>query len=107
MDHFKGRRPSGAFATSLAQTHWNNAARASLMQLLNQFDSTRSMDQLNNGLASGQTPQVFDNLVQGQSVMLGTDRFFLTFGAVMVLAAFSIWLVAKPKPGAAPPVGVH
>jgi hypothetical protein len=89
MDHFKGRRPSGAFATSLAQTHWNNAARASLMQLLNQFDSTRSMDQLNNGLASGQT------------------RFFLTFGAVMVLAAFSIWLVAKPKPGAAPPVGVH
>ncbi len=95
-----GRTMSGAFATSLAQTYWNNSSRAARTQLLNQFDSAKSLSMVHGGLGHSQTLRQFENLVQEQSVMLATDKFFLGIGVLMLIAAFSIWFTSKPKAGA-------
>ena len=35
-------------------------------------------------------------MVQGQAVMLATDKLFMTIAVLMALAACSIWFTAKP-----------
>jgi DHA2 family multidrug resistance protein len=94
------RTMSGAFATSLAQTYWNNSSRVGRTQLLDQFNSAKSVSMIHNGLSHARIVRQFESAVQGQGVMLATDKFFLTVGVLMLIAACSIWLTAKQKPGA-------
>ena len=93
------RTMAGAFGTSLATTTWTNSARSSRVDLLNQFDTGRALDQLGAqaGMTAAQTLRQLDGLIQGESVMLATDQLFLVLGVLMVLAAFSIWLTPKPQ----------
>ena len=91
------RTMAAAFATSLATTTWSNDARTGRVHLLNQLDSAAAVQQLaHSGLTQGQALRQFEAMVQGQAVMLATDKLFLTLAVLMALAACSIWLTAKP-----------
>ena len=101
------RTMAGAFATSLATTRWADAARSNRVDLLNQLDSSRALQQMRGAsMSAGQSLGQLDGLVQGQSVMLATDQLFFAIGVLMVIAAFSIWLTPKPK-GAGAGGGAH
>ncbi len=91
------RTMAGAFATSLSITAWNNASRSGRVQLLNQAGSADAVNRIASaGMTHGQALRRFEGLVQGQAVMLATDHLFLTLTGLLVLAACSVWLIAKP-----------
>ena len=101
------RTMAGAFATSVSTTAWANGARSGRVQLLNQADSGRAVHQLmQTGLTHGRALRTFEGMIQGQAVMLATDKLFLTISILMTVAACSIWLTAKPK-GDAPASAAH
>ena len=91
------RTMAGAFATSLATTAWANGGRAIRVDLLNQTDTGRAVRSLmQTGLSHGQALRQFEAMIQGQAVMLATDKLFLTISVLLAIAACSIWLVARP-----------
>ncbi len=101
------RTMAGAFATSLSTTIWSNSARSGRVQLLNQIDTGHAVQRLmRTGLSHNQALGSFEAMVQGQAVMLATDKLFLGLSVVMVVAAFSIWFTAKPT-GGGPAVAAH
>ena len=91
------RTMAGAFATSLATTAWTNGGRAIRVNLLDQTGSGPAVQSLMHaGLSQGQALRQFEAMIQGQAVMLATDKLFLTISVLLAVAACSIWLVAKP-----------
>jgi MFS transporter, DHA2 family, multidrug resistance protein len=92
------RTVSGAFATSLVNTSWEDRsteAHAELSGLTDRFGS------LSNQLAqSGFTPdQVLsqiNQMVTSQSVTLATNQVFWIAGCCFALAAAAVWLAPKP-----------
>ena len=88
---------AGAFATSVSTTAWANGTRTGRVHLLDQLDTGRAVQTLTHaGLTQGQAIRQFEMMVQGQAVMLATDKLFLTLSVLMATAACSIWLTAKP-----------
>jgi len=92
------RTVSGAFATSLVTTVWDNQITRNHAELAGLVDATG--ETMNSLLASGmgieQARAIIDQLVQGQSVMLATNQLFLWSGLAFVLAATAIWFAPKP-----------
>ena len=90
------RTISGAFATSLVTTSWQNRSIIAHAQLANVADPTR---QLAAALPPGTTGQalreLFNTLVTGQSLMLATNGLMVVIGIVFVIASFSIVLAPK------------
>ena len=101
------RTMTGAFAASMAETYWNNSGREYRVALLNQFNSARSLDMMHLGTSHAGGLAQFEAMVETQSVMLATDKFFLTVAFIMVAAACSIWLTTRPSGTAKPPAGAH
>jgi DHA2 family multidrug resistance protein len=103
------RTTSGAFATSITTTAWDDGAttaRAPMVDRLNGSDQI--IHQLTqHGLAQSQAASLLDNIVQGQAIMLSTNHIFMVVAALMVVSASAIWLAPKPKMGAAPARGGH
>ena len=92
------RTMAGAIATSLSTTAWANGARGDRVDLLNQFNSAASLSRLNPpGLAPDQVVRQFEGIVQGQAVMVSTDRIFFTIGVLLTLASFAIWFTKRPS----------
>ncbi len=93
------RTTAGAFATSLTTTAWENLASGRHSDLAGTLNAPQSMlDQLQRaGLSASQALGQLDALVQGQSVMLATNRVFTVLSVVFVLAAACVWLAPKPK----------
>ncbi len=101
------RTSAGAFSASIATTAWDSAAtrdRAELVGILPDpggFTAGLSA----SGLGPDQALSQLDLLVQGQSVMLATDRIFAATSVLFILAAAAIWLAPPAKravgPGAA------
>ncbi|HZW14438.1 MAG TPA: MFS transporter, partial [Noviherbaspirillum sp.] len=89
---------SGAFATSLVTTVWDNQITRNHAELAGLVDTTG--ETMNSLLASGmrieQALAMIDQLVQGQSVMLATNQVFLWSGLAFILAATAIWFAPKP-----------
>jgi len=101
------RTMSGAFATCIATTFWSDTTRSSRVQLLNQIDTHAAVDHMTAmGFSPGQAIRQVEGLVQSQSVMLATDKLFLSIAVLMVIAASTIWLIPKPKRAGAP-VAAH
>jgi DHA2 family multidrug resistance protein len=101
------RTLSGAFATSITNTMWENGATANqseLSGLLNGMQGTIG-DLMQRGMTHDQAVGAITRLVQGQSVMLATDRLFLLCSALFVIAAAAIWLAPKPARAANPAIG--
>src|SRR6201999_3209915 len=57
------RTMAGAFASSISQTFWNNSARSGRVQLLNQFDSAKSLGMLHSGMGHARMLRQMENLV--------------------------------------------
>ncbi|QDK35728.1 MULTISPECIES: DHA2 family efflux MFS transporter permease subunit [Sphingomonadaceae] len=93
------RTLGGAFATSLVQTQWANAARENQTELAGAMPQGQAV--IDGMVSSGATPQAatasLTHLVESQSVMLATLDVFAQVAFVFVIAALLIWFVPKPK----------
>jgi DHA2 family multidrug resistance protein len=90
---------AGAFATSLVQTGWFNAARSNQTELAGAMaNGGRVIDGL---VAKGVPHNVAVNgltqLVEGQSLMLATLNMFGFLTVVYLFAATLIWIGPRPK----------
>lgn len=93
------RTLAGAFATSLVQTGWANAARVNQTELVSAMTHS---DQVVAGMVAGGTPPdiavaSLSRIVEHQSVLLATLNMFAVISIVFVAAAVLPWLAPKPK----------
>jgi DHA2 family multidrug resistance protein len=94
------RTLAGAFATSLVQTGWSNAARHNQTELAGvmQRSGQVTIDAMTaNGVSHETATTLLSNLVEGQSVMLATLNMFATIAICFLFAATLIWMSPKPK----------
>lgn len=92
------RTLSGAIATALVNTMWEDRIKTSHAQLADIVDrSHRYLNALeNSGMSLSGARSQIDNLVQGQAVMVATSQLFAIAGATFVLAAIAVWLAPRP-----------
>ncbi len=92
------RTLSGAFATSLVNTAWEDRASLNRSDLAGVVDkSGEVMAQLSaSGMDHELSRNVIDQLVQAQSIMLSTNQIFWLSGLSFVIAAMVIWLAPRP-----------
>jgi MFS transporter, DHA2 family, multidrug resistance protein len=92
------RTLSGAVATSLVTTSWENRTTAIHADLVGDLDRSgevmRTLTGL--GLPSDARSGVLDNLLTGQSVMLATNQILWIVAALFLVSAFAIWLAPRP-----------
>jgi DHA2 family multidrug resistance protein len=93
------RTLAGAFATSLVQTGWSNAARENQTELVGAMHNDRIVLE---GLTAGGVPhdvatQALTGVVEGQSIMLATLNMFGVIAICLFVAGMIIWFVPKPK----------
>jgi DHA2 family multidrug resistance protein len=101
------RTMSGAIATAIGVTMWENGAqtaRDSLTATLN--DTQGSMQVLqSHGFGVEQSRMFVSQLVDSQANAITTVNLFALFAAILLGAAAIIWLAPKPRhavdPGAA------
>ncbi|BAK77164.1 multidrug resistance protein B [Pseudogulbenkiania sp. NH8B] len=92
------RTLSGAFATSLVTTSWEDKASYNRAELSGFIDSTgQTLQSLTQSGMSVETARgMIDQLVQSQSIMLSTNQIFWLSGLSFVIAACAIWLAPRP-----------
>jgi MFS transporter, DHA2 family, multidrug resistance protein len=92
------RTLSGAVATSVVTTEWENKTSVVHAQLVGDVDRTGETARALG--SAGMTPDavrsVVDNLLQGQSVMLATNEIMAIVAAVCAIGAVVIWLAPRP-----------
>ncbi len=92
------RTLSGAFATSLITTEWDNQITRNHAELVGLADSDLSAQRVyeSTGMASDAVSQSIDHLINGQAVMLATNQMMTMVGIAFIVAALVIWLAPKP-----------
>jgi MFS transporter, DHA2 family, multidrug resistance protein len=92
------RTLSGAFATSIANTVWENGAIYNQAELAGTLNGARAtLDAfMQGGMSHDQALTALTQMVQGQSMMLATNQTFMGCAIVFLIAAATIWLVPKP-----------
>lgn len=92
------RTLSGAFATSLVTTSWENKSKHFHAELAGILDPTGDLSRGMNTV--GQMGEIgrslADQLVTGQSLLLATNDLMVVLGIIFVVAAFFIVLAPKP-----------
>lgn len=103
------RTLSGAFATSLVTTAWDNQITRNHAELVGLADADGSVRALleQGGMAPDAVNQALDQLIVRQSVMLSTNQMMLAIGCAFVLAASVIWLAPRPTRVVDPGAGGH
>ncbi|OJW49976.1 MAG: MFS transporter [Candidatus Accumulibacter sp. 66-26] len=103
------RTLSGAFATSLVTTSWDNQITRNHAELVGISDSDRSVRTLleQAGMAADAVNQAIDYLITGQAVMLATNQLMTVIGVAFLIAASAIWLAPKPSRVVEPGAGGH
>ena len=93
------RTLAGAFATSLIQTGWSNAARQNQTELAGACTSARPMLDGMYTLPGTRrdVAALLAGMVEGQSVMLATLNMFGAIAICFVFAATLIWFAPKPR----------
>jgi MFS transporter, DHA2 family, multidrug resistance protein len=92
------RTMSGAVATAIGVTMWENGAqgtRDTLTGVLNGSGTTMEKLQ-SHGLTVEQSRQFVSQLVDSQAIAVTTVNLFELFAAIFVAAAAIIWLAPKP-----------
>ena len=103
------RTLSGAFATSLVTTAWDNQItrnHAELVGLADADNAARSGMEL-SGMSPEVATQALDYLITSQSVMLATNQVMFWLGVAFIVAASVIWLAPKPTRVVEPGAGGH
>lgn len=91
------RTLSGAFATSIVTTAWDDKASGYHAELTALVDSSpQALQQLGGGSIEAGRQQL-SQLIQSQSIMLSTNELFWLSGLSFVLAACMIWLAPRPS----------
>lgn len=93
------RTLGGAFATSIVQTGWTNAARENQTELagaMHQGEATIG-DMMAGGMSQQSATAALTSLVEHQSVMLATLNMFAAITICFAFAATLIWFAPKPK----------
>lgn len=92
------RTLSGAVATSMVSTSWENQSRYVRAELAGLTDAhgVASRAMTGAGVQLGQVRGTMEWLLQGQSVMVATNKIFMAVAALFTIAAFVIWLAPKP-----------
>ena len=92
------RTLSGAFATSIVQTMWENHTTMRHAELAGDLDRTGETARALSG--AGLSPDAvlasLDRMLTGQSVMLATNEIMWIVAAICLGAAFFIWLAPRP-----------
>jgi len=92
------RTMSGALATSLVTTLWDDETAATHAQLAGMAD--RSGEAMQTLTASGMSQDAaltqLNNMVQGQSVMIATNHLMFLVALAFMIAASVIWLAPRP-----------
>ncbi|MEI2384617.1 DHA2 family efflux MFS transporter permease subunit [Breoghania sp. JC706] len=94
------RTLAGAFATSLVQTGWQNAARVNQTELVNAMpNANRVVGEMmaQGGLSQDQAVASLTQMVSHQSVLLATLNMFGVITIVFLFAALLPWLAPRPK----------
>ncbi|MDJ0931798.1 hypothetical protein [Breoghania sp.] len=93
------RTLSGAFATSLVQASWQNAARANQNELVNSMPNVNGMisQMVEGGMSQSSAVASLTQMVSHQSVLLATLNMFGVITIVFLFAALLPWLAPKPK----------
>ena len=87
---------SMAVGTSLTQTYWENATKASRADLVAIIDPTTHF-QLSPNLPASSALPLFAQVVDGQAAMLATNAFYQWAAILIVCIAALIWLAKRPK----------
>lgn len=91
------RTMSGAVATSIVNTVWENNATSNHADLVSAMPNAQAtVDGLTPSLGAAQALGAVNNLVGSQAVMLATNQLFLACAGVFALAAALVWLTPKP-----------
>lgn len=92
------RTLSGAFATSLVNTAWEDEIKINHAELVGLADSDGRLDAAlgAGGMSADGVNTAIDQLITSQSVMLSTNRIMLLIGVAFIVAAFAIWLAPRP-----------
>jgi DHA2 family multidrug resistance protein len=94
------RTLSGAVATSIVTTAWENDTSIKHAELVGLVDrSGEAAQALSLSMSPDSVRSTLDYLLQGQSVMLATNQLLGIVAIVFAIAAAVIWLA--PKPGRA------
>lgn len=93
------RTLAGAFATSLVQTGWANAARSNQTELAGAMHYGQAVLErmITQGAPRGEATAALSGLVEQQSVMLATLNMFSVIALCFFVAATLIWLAPKPR----------
>jgi len=93
------RTLSGAFATSLITTMWDDQTTVNHAELVAISDSDQTLQRFFEGMGSvGETTlQNIDRLINAQAVMLATNQVMTIVAISFIVAAFAIWLAPKPQ----------
>ena len=90
------RTISGAIATSLVTTSWQNRSIIAHAKLTDIVDPTGQMASiLPPGLSGQMVREMLNNLVTNQSLMLATNGLMMVIGAVFIIASVSIVLAPR------------
>lgn len=92
------RTLSGAVATSIVETVWENHTISMHAELAGLVDSDGSMAAalVRSGTSPDTVPTLLDRLTQGQAVMLATNEVMSGIAACFALGALFIWLAPRP-----------
>jgi len=93
------RTIGGAFATSVVQTGWANAARRNQTELVSAMshgaDAIRQFE--SRGASHERALALLSSIVEGQSVMLATLKVFGVVAVVFFGSAVLIWFAPRPR----------
>ncbi|MFG1428819.1 DHA2 family efflux MFS transporter permease subunit [Roseixanthobacter glucoisosaccharinicivorans] len=87
---------SMAIGTSVTQTYWEHATKASRADLVAIIDPTTRF-QLPANLPPSAALPLFSKAVDGQAVMLATNSFYEWATVLILVFAALIWLAKRPK----------
>jgi DHA2 family multidrug resistance protein len=93
------RTLSGAFATSLITTLWEDQTTLKHAELVALSDADQMLQKFFEGLgnAGEATLQNIDRLINAQAVMLATNQVMTIVAISFIIAAFAIWLAPRPQ----------
>jgi len=90
---------SGAIATAIVNTSWEDAAKANQAELAGAMSPPgATLDQLQAfGFSAEQSVAAVTALARGEAITLATNQIFQACSAMFVIAALAVWVIPKPK----------
>jgi len=93
------RTLSGAFATSLTVTSWEDGIKFSYAELVEKLDPMGDVVRLmqESGMTMETIRAYLAGLTQGQAVMLATNNLFIVIAGVFAIGAIIVWFSPRPS----------